>query len=85
MTGRARALAQRRAELVARSTALRAELAATGASLQARLAPADRVVSAARAHPILTALVAGGGALLAGRFFPRITGLLRALLFLARV
>ena len=81
----ARALAQRRIELVARSTQLRADLAAAGAPLQARLAPADRVVSAARAHPVLTALAAGAGTLLVGRFFPSLSRVLRAALFLARL
>jgi hypothetical protein len=84
MTGDARPLAQRRADLVARSTQLRSEIAAAAAPLQERLAPVDRLVSAARAHPVLAALTAGAGALLVGRFFPSLPRILRAALFLAR-
>jgi hypothetical protein len=81
----ARALARRRAELVARSTELRAEIAAAGGSLQERLAPAERLVAAARAHPLLTTLAAGAGALAVGRLFPSLFRVLRFALFLIRL
>jgi hypothetical protein len=85
LIGNVRALARQRSELVARSTQLRADIAAAAAPLQARLAPVDRMVSAARDHPVLTALAAGAGALLVGRFFPSLSRVLRAVLFLARL
>lgn len=83
--GDAQALARRRAELVARSTELRAQLASSGSALQDRLAPVDRMISAARAHPVLTALAAGAGALAVGRVFPSLSRLLRVALFLVRL
>ena len=84
MTWNAQDLARRRTALVARCSQLRAEVAAAAVPLQARLAPADRVVSAARAHPVLTALASGAAALVVGRFFPSLSRVLRAALFLAR-
>jgi sigma54-dependent transcription regulator len=78
----ARALTRRRAELVERSARLRAQIAATGASLEARLARADRVVTAARAHPVLTGLAAAGAAFLLRRRLPSAFRVLRLFLLL---
>jgi len=80
-----RELARRRAELVERSTRLRAEITAAGVPLQARLATADRVIGAARAHPILTGLLGAGAALLIGRTFPSLSRVLRFVLLFARL
>jgi len=85
LTGELRALERRREELVARSAELRAEIAAVGGSLQERLAPVERVVAAARAHPVLTTLAAGAGALAVGRLFPSLFRVLRLALFLIRL
>ena len=82
---RARELARRRAALVERSAALRGEIAAAGGTLQARLAPADRVLAAARAHPVLTGIVATGAALFVGRTFPSLSRVLRFLLLFVRL
>jgi hypothetical protein len=85
LIGDARALARRRAELIARSTELRARIALSGNALQEKLAPADRVVSAAREHPVLAALAAGAGALAVRRFLPSLSRVLQVALFLVRL
>jgi len=79
-----RALERRRSELVARSTLLRSEVAAVGVPLQARLAPVDRVVSAARAHPVATGLAVAGAVFLMGRSLPSLARALRWYLLLTR-
>jgi len=85
LTWSARELARRRAALVARCSQLRSEVAAAAVPLQARLAPADRVVTAVRAHPLLATLAGGAAVLLAGRFFPSLSRVVRVALFLTRL
>jgi hypothetical protein len=64
---RIQTLAQRRLELVERSAAQRASLLAAAAPLTDKAAAVDRLVAAARRHPVVTMLGAGAVALLASR------------------
>ena len=64
---RIQTLAQRRLELLERSAAQRAALLAAAAPLTEKAAAVDRLVAAARRHPIVTVLGAGAVALLASK------------------
>lgn len=57
-------LAERRAELIARSAAQRAALAVAAEPLVRKVAAVDRVVGYVRRHPVVAALAVGGVALL---------------------
>jgi len=72
-------LAQRRLELVERSTAQRAALIAGAAPLIEKSAALDRIVAAARRHPVVAVLGVGAVVLLASR---RMFGLATRLLTL---
>ena len=60
-------LAQRRLELVERSSAQRAALIAGAAPLLDKAATIDRLVASARRHPVVTMLGAGAVVLLASK------------------
>lgn len=60
-------LAQRRDELVARSSAQRGALVAAAAPIARRAATADRALAYVRAHPLLSVVVVGAVALLGPR------------------
>ena len=64
---RLQSLAQRREELVARSSAQRGALVAAAAPIARRAAAADRVLTYVRAHPVLSSAVVGAVALLGPR------------------
>ncbi len=64
---RLQTLAQRREELVARSSAQRSALVATAAPIARRAATADRALAYVRAHPLLSVAVVGAVALLGPR------------------
>ena len=64
---RLQSLAQRRLELVERSSAQRAALIAGATPLLEKGAALDRIVAAARRHPVVTALGVGAVVLLASR------------------
>lgn len=64
---RLQTLAQRREELVARSSAQRSALVATAAPIARRAATADRALAYVRAHPLLSVVVVGAVALLGPR------------------
>ena len=64
---RLQSLAQRRDELVARSSAQRSALFAAAAPIARRAATADRVLRYVRAHPVLSSVVVGTVALLGPR------------------
>ena len=76
---RIQTLAQRRLELVERSRAQRATLIAAAAPLTEKAATLDRLVAAARRHPVVTMLGAGAVVLLASK---RMFGLATRLLTL---
>lgn len=64
---RMQTLAQRRDELVARSSAQRGALVAAAAPIARRAATADRALAYVRAHPLLSVVVVGAVALLGPR------------------
>lgn len=64
---RLQTLAQRREELVARSSVQRSALVAAAAPIARRAATADRALAYVRAHPLLSAVVVGAVALLGPR------------------
>jgi 3-dehydroquinate dehydratase len=65
--GDLRELQQRRAELVERSTALRAALFEAAVPIVQKAASADRVVTALRNHPVVTAVAVGAVAIMGTR------------------
>ena len=64
---RMQTLAQRRDELVARSSVQRSALVAAAAPIARRAATADRALAYVRAHPLLSVVVVGAVALLGPR------------------
>lgn len=64
---RLQTLAQRREELVARSSVQRSALVAAAAPIARRAATADRALAYVRAHPLLSVVVVGAVALLGPR------------------
>jgi YqjK-like protein len=67
-------LQRRRAELVERSTAQRAGLIYAAAPIMQKVATADRIVTALRKHPVLTAVAVGAVAIVGTRrFLPWLT------------
>lgn len=64
---RLQTLAQRREELVARSSVQRSALVAAAAPIARRAATADRALAYVRAHPLLSVAVVGAVALLGPR------------------
>ena len=64
---RMQTLAQRRDELVARSSVQRSALVAAAAPIARRAATADRALAYVRAHPLLSVAVVGAVALLGPR------------------
>ena len=64
---RMQTLAQRRDELVARSSVQRSALVAAAAPIARRAAAADRALAYVRAHPLLSVAVVGAVALLGPR------------------
>lgn len=79
-------LRRRRAELVERSTALRAALVHAAAPIVQKAATADRIVTALRKHPWVTAAAVGAVAL-AGRrsLLPWLTRALTLFALLKRI
>lgn len=64
---RLQTLAQRREELVARSSVQRSALVAAAAPIARRAATADRALAYVRAHPLVSVVVVGAVALLGPR------------------
>ena len=67
MNSREQGLAQRREELVARSTAQRAVLVANAEPLVRKAAAADRILTKMHRYPVVIGAVAAGVALLGSR------------------
>jgi hypothetical protein len=67
MIGHLRELQRRRAELIERSTASRAGLLNAAAPIVHKAATADRVVTALRKYPLITAVAAGAVAVAGAR------------------
>jgi hypothetical protein len=67
MSGRTQHLAQRRQELIDRSSMQRAALAAEALPLLQKAASLDRVITSVRHHPVVTGLVAAAIVLVGAR------------------
>jgi len=67
MIGDLRELQRRRAELIERSTALRAALLEAATPIAQKAATADRIVTALRKHPVVTAVAVGAVAVVGTR------------------
>jgi hypothetical protein len=86
MIGDLRELQRRRAELVERSTALRAALVHAAAPILQKAATADRVASALRKHPLVTAVAVGAVAIVGTRsLLPWLTRALTLFALLKRI
>lgn len=86
MIGDLRELQRRRAELVERSTALRAALLNAAAPIVHKAATADRVVTALRKYPVITAVAACAVAVVGARgLLPLLTRALTLYALLKRV
>jgi len=84
--GQLRELQRRRAELVERSAALRATLLEEAAPLLQKAATADRVVTALRKHPVVSAVAVGAVALAGARsLLPWLTRALTLFALLKRI
>jgi hypothetical protein len=69
VTAAEQGLAQRRQELVERSTAQRAALIASSAPLLEKAATLDRIVESVRRHPVISGAVVGAVVLMGSRRF----------------
>ena len=86
MIGELHELQRRRAELVERSAALRAALLEDAAPLLRKAATADRVVTALRNHPVVSAVAVGAVALAGARsLLPWLTRALTLFALLKRI
>jgi hypothetical protein len=86
MIGDLRELQRRRVELVERSTALRAGLIDAAVPLVQKAATADRIVTALRSHPLVTAVAVGAVAVVGTRsLLPWLTRALTLFALLKRV
>ena len=86
MIGDARELERRRAELVARSAALRAALARSAGPVVQKAAAADRLVTALRRHPLISAVAVGAVAFAGARsLLPWLTRALTLFALLRRI